>query len=426
MKLAIKIAHCIVLLSLSNTSIAEQTELLTLQTALKIAVLDNPNLAQMQMRSQAMAAIPSQLGSLPDPVISFNALNLPVNTFDLAQDNMTQLQGGISQDIPFPGKLALREQTAVYQAEAAVLDVTEVRWHLLRDVKKLWWTLFYIDRSLEIILANQELLRQFVNIARTKYEVGEGLQQDVLLAQLELSKLLDTDIRLKGARDISCAQLNALLDRSADQAIELDNEFFGALPALLNQSSLFQQAEDSRAMLSAQRKTINAAQLRLDLAKKNYYPDFKVGAFYGGRSDTLSGQERADLLTLKLSMSVPIFAASKQRHAVDQRSSELMQQRYILRDQWNQVRTEISTAYSEFQQTKKQVVLFNSGIIPQARQTVASMLAGYQVNKVDFLNLVRSQITLYNYETQYWKALTQANQALAQLIAVVGNEEIYE
>ena len=426
MKLAIKIAHCIVLLSLSNTSIAEQTELLTLQTALKIAVLDNPNLAQMQMRSQAMAAIPSQLGSLPDPVISFNALNLPVNTFDLAQDNMTQLQGGISQDIPFPGKLALREQTAVYQAEAAVLDVTEVRWHLLRDVKKLWWTLFYIDRSLEIILANQELLRQFVKIARTKYEVGEGLQQDVLLAQLELSKLLDTDIRLKGARDISCAQLNALLDRSADQAIELDNEFFGALPALLNQSSLFQQAEDSRAMLSAQRKTINAAQLRLDLAKKNYYPDFKVGAFYGGRSDTLSGQERADLLTLKLSMSVPIFAASKQRHAVDQRSSELMQQRYILRDQWNQVRTEISTAYSEFQQTKKQVVLFNSGIIPQARQTVASMLAGYQVNKVDFLNLVRSQITLYNYETQYWKALTQANQALAQLIAVVGNEEIYE
>ncbi len=125
-------------------------------------------------------------------------------------------------------------------------------------------------------------------------------------------------------------------------------------------------------------------------------------------------------------MNVPIFAATKQRKAVNQRSSELMQQRYALQDQWNKVRAEISTAYSDFHQAKNQVVLFKSGIIPQAQQTVASMLAGYQVNKVDFLNLVRSQITLYNYETQYWKALTEANQALAQLTAVVGKEEIYE
>jgi len=72
------------------------------------------------------------------------------------------------------------------------------------------------------------------------------------------------------------------------------------------------------------------------------------------------------------------------------------------------------------------VLLFKTGIIPQARQTVASMLTGYQVNKVDFLNLLRSQITLFNYETQYWKALTEANQALAQLSAVVGKDDIYE
>jgi outer membrane protein TolC len=90
------------------------------------------------------------------------------------------------------------------------------------------------------------------------------------------------------------------------------------------------------------------------------------------------------------------------------------------------VRAQISTAYGDYQQYKQQAELFKGGIIPQARQTVASMLAGYQVNKVDFLNLVRSQITLYNYETQYWMALSGANQALAQLTAVVGKEEIYE
>mgnify|MGYP000252802419 CR=1 FL=1 len=414
------------LLVLSSIIHAEQGNLLTLQAALDIAVQDNPSLAQIQARSEAIATIPSQVGSLPDPVISFNALNLPTDTFDTAQENMTQMQGGISQAIPFFGKLALREQAAIYQAEAATHDVTEARFRLLRDVKKTWWAHFYLDRALEIIIANQNLLRQFVKIAQTKYEVGEGLQQDVLLAQLELSKLLDTEIRLTGAIDRAKAQLNALLDHAANQAFKIPQHTQEDLPTLQGESLLFEQAKNYRALLASRRESINAAQSRLDLAKKDYFPDFKVGAFYGGRDDTLAGQERADFLSLKLSMNVPIFAATKQRKAVDQRSSELMQQRYALQDQWNHVRAEISKAYSDFHQTKNQVVLFKRGIVPQARQTVASMLAGYQVNKVDFLNLVRSQITLYNYETQYWKALTEANQALAQLTAVVGKEEIYE
>jgi len=426
MNLPNKATAFFILLVISSILKAEAPNLLTLKSAVSIAVQNNPSLAQMQALSEALAAIPSQVGTLPDPVISFNALNLPVDTFDTAQENMTQMQGGISQAIPFFGKLALREQAATYQAEAATLDVIEARFRLLRDVKKTWWAHFYLNRALDIILVNQDLLRQFVKIAQTKYEVGEGLQQDVLLAQLELSKLLDTEIRLTGAIDKAKAQMNALLDRPANLAFKISEQTQEDLPTLQIESSLFEQAENYRALLTSRRKSINAAQSRLDLAKKDYFPDFKVGAFYGGRDDTLSGQKRADFLSLKLSMNVPIFAATKQRKAVVQRSSELMQQRYALQDQWNKVRAEISIAYSDFHQAKNQVVLFKSGIVPQARQTVASMLAGYQVNKVDFLNLVRSQITLYNYETQYWKALTEANQALAQLTAVVGKEEIYE
>jgi outer membrane protein TolC len=405
---------------------ANEVGFLTLQAAVNIAVQDNPNLAQIQARSEAMAAIPSQVGTLPDPVISFNALNLPVDTFNIDQENMTQLQTGLTQIFPFPGKLALREKRAGHEAEAALHDVKEARWRLLRDVKKSWWKLFYLDRALEIISINRKLLHQFVQIAQTKYEVGEGLQQDVLLAQLELSKLLDSELRLSGARKSVEAQLNALLDHSADQKILLPKIVVESIPILLSEASLFQLADHYRALLASRRESINAARSRLDLAKKDFYPDFKVGAFYGIRDDMPSGQNRADFLSLKLSMNIPIFTATKQQKAVDQRNKELMQQRYALQDKWNEVRAQISTAYGDYQQYKQQAELFKGGIIPQARQTVASMLAGYQVNKVDFLNLVRSQITLYNYETQYWMALSGANQALAQLTAVVGKEEIYE
>jgi cobalt-zinc-cadmium efflux system outer membrane protein len=404
---------------------ADQT-VLSLQSATELAVQDNPDLAQIQARAQAMAAIPSQEGALPDPQLSFNAMNLPVDSFNIKQEDMAQLGFGISQAIPFPGKLALREQAAAFEAEAASQNVTELRWRLLSEVKKTWWLIFYLDHALQIVDNNYTLLKQFVEIARTKYEVGEGLQQDVLLAQLELSKLLDQRLMLNASRNNAAASLNALLDKPANEVVRLPDKVELHLPTLKRENLLYQQAETSRAILEGNRQGINAAQSRLDLAKKGYLPDFTVDASYGARANTPSGIHRSDMLSLNLGINVPIFAAQKQAKAIDQRTSELMQQRYALKDEWNTVRSEITQGYNDYRRAKDQVVLFETGIVPQARQTVASMLAGYQVNKVDFLNLVRSQITLFEYETQYWKAFTEAQQALAQTAQAVGEDAIYE
>lgn len=423
------IFKCIVLtcvLFVCCIAVGADQSILTLQAATELAVKDNPDLAQIQARAKAMAAIPAQEGALPDPQISINALNLPVNTFNLHQEDMTQLGGGISQAIPFPGKLALREQAAAFEAEAASQNVTEARWRLLSEVKTIWWLIYYLDRTLQITDSNYALLQQFVEIARTKYEVGEGLQQDVLLAQLELSKLIDQQLMLKASRRNAAASLNALLDKPANSEVRLPETVALQLPSLKQEILLYQQAETSRAILEGNQLGINAAQSRLDLAKKGYLPDFTVDASYGARADTPSGSQRANMLSLNLSINVPIFAAQKQAKAVDQRNSELMQEKYALQDEWNKVRSQITQGYNDYQRAKDQVVLFETGIVPQARQTVASMLAGYQVNKVDFLNLVRSQITLFEYETQYWKAFSEANQSLAQLSAAVGKEEVYE
>ena len=404
-------------------------QLLTLDSAVSQAVRDNPGLAEIKARSEALAAIPSQVGSLPDPVLSFNALNLPTDSFDLDQEPMTQLQIGFTQSIPFPGKLALREEVSQFEADAANDNIAEARLRLVSQVRISWWTLFYIDRALEIVANNQRLLRQFVKIAETKYEVGIGLQQDVLLAQLELSKFLDQEIKLQGRRRSQIAQLNKLLDQTANSIIFLPETVAKKLPEISTETALYQQAENIRPILMQQYNGVQAARSRVDLAKKDYYPDFKLGGFYGVRSGdnpAAIGGKRSDFVSVKLSMSLPIYTARKQAKAVDQRTSELLKKRYSLQDMKNNVQLQISQATADFQQAKQQVTLFDKGIIPQASQTVASMLAGYQVSEVDFLNLVRSQITLFNYETRYWKALTEANQALAKLIAAVGEENIYE
>lgn len=424
--LSLKVVGWCGLLFAYSFAVHAEPSVLTLQAATELVIADNPDLAQMQARAKAMAAIPSQEGTLPDPQISFNAMSLPVNTFNLHQEDMTQLGVSVSQTIPFPGKLALREQAAQFEAEAASANITEVRQRLLSEVKSTWWLIFYLDHALALVESNHTLLQQFVEIARTKYEVGVGLQQDVLLAQLELSKLLDQQLMLKGSRRNAVASLNALLDKSADRELKLPESVALSLPNVKQEKQLYSVAETSRAVLDSNRQTIHAAESRLELAKKDYLPDFTVDAGYGARANMSDGTRRSDLLSMSVSVNVPIFAAQKQAKAVDQRASELMQQKYALQDEWNKVRSQITQAYTDYHRAKEQFVLYDTGIVPQARQTVASMLAGYQVNKVDFLNLVRSQITLFEYEIQYWKAFSEANQALAQLTATVGQEEIYE
>ncbi len=402
---------------------------LFVQEAIATAVDNNPSLAEMQARYEALAEIPSQLGTLPDPVLSLNALNLPTDTFNLDQEPMTQMQIGISQVFPFPGKLALSEGASEYEAVAAGYSVDEMRLGLIRNVKSSWWQLYFLDRALEIVDSNQDLLRQFIQVAKTKYEVGDGLQQDVLLAQLELSKLIDQKITLIATRRNQAIQLNVLMDAPPGDVLILPQKLSKAMPDIIDENTLYQRAEAARPLLKQIENKINAAQSRLDLAEKDYFPDFKLGLAYGNRSGNNPlprGGSRSDFLSVMLSFNLPIYTQGKQDKAVNQRSLELRRNRHSFQDKLSVVRSEISSATTDYLQARELFVLFESGIIPQARQTVSSMLAGYQVSQVDFLNLVRSQVTLLNYEVQYWKALTEANQALARLVAAVGEEKVHE
>ena len=413
----------------SHAAETSPSVILTEEAAVSIAIRDNPRLAEVTARFQALSEIPSQVGSLPDPMISFNAMNLPADTFNRRQEQMTQLQVGFSQDFPFPGKLNLKEEAAEFDAQAAGFSVEELRLQLIKNVKGNWWQLFYMDRALETVATNQELLRQFIAVATTKYETGKGLQQDVLLSQLELSKLMDQEIQLQAIRRNQEIALNILMDKPATDSIVLQREVSKVMPKIASESELYQKAEAVRPSLREKETQIEAAQSRLELARRDYYPDFKLGVLYGdraGNNPLPRGDERADFVSLQLGVKIPLYFGRKQAKAVSQKSLEVQKNRYALIDERARVTAAISSATTDYLRSSQQYSLYGNGIVPQAQQTVQSMLAAYQVNEVDFLNLVRSQITLFNYELQYWKALSDANQALARLEAFVGEENIYE
>ncbi|NIV17673.1 MAG: TolC family protein [Woeseiaceae bacterium] len=402
---------------------------MTLDDAVAIALHNNPDVAGLQAQAEAMSAVPSQAGALPDPVLSLNAMNLPTDSFDLDQEPMTQLQVALSQSFPFPGKRKLRREAKEHEAQAAQDVLAERRTALTGQVRNAWWQLMGLDRSLEIVDQNQALMRDFVEIAETKFKVGRGLQQDVLLAQLELSRLLDRELRLQGLRGSVQAELNAMLDRPADRAITLPPTPPNTdLPNLPTEEQLLQQAGSERPLIDVHRDLVEAAQKRLDLARRDYYPDFKLGVGYGNRQgfDAFRGTDRSDLMSVMLSVTVPIYTRSKQSKAVEQRTHEISRQKYAFNNTLRTVQAAISRGLAEYHAARDQVELLETAIIPQAQQTVASMLVGYQVNQVDFLNLVNTQITLYNAQINYWESLSRAKQALAKVASAVGVEALYE
>jgi len=402
---------------------------LTEQKAIALALENNPNLAQMQARYEAMKNIPSQVGTLPDPMLTLGAVNFPTDSFDRTQEGMTQIQIGFLQAFPFPGKLSLKEDVAEFEAKAAYYDVAEMRLLLTRNVSNKWWQLFYLDRAIETVNKNQALLKQFIEVAKTKYTTGKGLQQDVLLSQLELSKLINQKIQIVALKATQMIQLNILMDITPRSIITLPKKINFKQPHLLAEERLYQLAIKSRPILQKHKQLISAAKSRLDLAERDYYPDFNVGVTYGdrtGQNPQPMGGDRADLFSIKLGIKIPLYASSKQSYKVKQRISEQFKSKYAYLDESNQVKADIARYITDYRRSEQQRSLFETGILPQARQTVQSMLAAYQVSEVDFLNLVGSQVTLFNYELQFWQSVSQSNQALASIQASIGKENIYE
>ncbi len=395
---------------------------LSLDAAVSLALANNPSLAEIKARAEAMAAVPSQAGSLPDPALSVEMLNLPTDSFDIREDFMTMVDVGFSQTVPFPGKLALKEQAAGLDAEAAAQTVEEARLRLVRDVKLRWWALFYLERTLQILADTETSLRDVIRTVQSRYRVGEAPQQDVLQAQLELSKLGEERLIHVAMHHREAARLNALLDRPPTTLFVLAYGEPQALPEMLAEEQLNQTAEQARPLLNQKRRAVEAAQTRVELAKKDYYPDVTFSAGYAFRDRAPNGENRSDFVRLGVSLNLPVYAGRKQAKAVDQQRSEWLRERYALQDALRKVQADIAATLSDYRRAKDHHALLQYEIIPLAEQTVASLRADFEVGKAAMADLLRATANLRNAEIQAWLAYAQAQQALAKLTAATGQE----
>lgn len=404
------------------------------------AVAVNPELRAARSRVDAARARVAPAGLRSDPMLMAGVQNFPVSEPGFGNDEMTMKMVGVGQTIPYPGKLGLRRRVAGREVEAAGAALVARTRQVARDVRDAYYELAFLDRAMSIVERNRDLLVTFIKVTEARYGVGMAGQQDVLRARVETSRLAESAVGLTEQRHAALARLNAVLDQPSDAPVTLPS-----IPARIahaavadsvrrvhfTSSALGARAADSplppvtelqeialreSPMLRESEAMIAAGAARVELARRDYLPDFDLSIQYGQR-DRLS-----DMVTAVVSVPIPFQKRRKQDAYVAEARSKVAALEAERTARRNELRAEVARLVSELERDRAQLALYVTAIIPQGRASLASATSSYQVGRVEFLTLLDNQATLFNYETEYFRVLTEFARGLAELERIVGRE----
>jgi cobalt-zinc-cadmium efflux system outer membrane protein len=403
----------------AGASVQEPPAPLPLAWCLERAAEANPELAADVASHRAARERIDPAGALDDPRLAYEASNVPVGDLDFRSTPLSGHQFGVRQMLPFPGVLSNREAAARAGARAAAWSVDDRAIALAGGVEEHWAELGFAQRALEITDRNIDLLRQLAAVAETKYRVGTGLQQDVIRAQVELTALLQERLQRAAAIERRAAGLAALLDLPPDLELSRTEDLEDRSP-LPDRERLLLGLEERSPRLRAAAARVEEARRRVRVAELEGYPDFDVGLGYRVRQrvsgDPVDGD---DFLGAGVTIRLPLDR-SKWQARVAERLALLRREEANYRASRAALVSLLRSAFAALERADAEAELLETGLVPQARQSLESSRSGYEVGRVDFLALLDSQVRLLNAELRRVRANADRRQAFAALEAVVG------
>lgn len=408
----------LILIPLSTFAQSEKPPI-KLDQLIEEALQNNPEILAVKKKWEAFKEKVPQAQALPDPMLGFGIISLPTN-FSFRDEDMTMKEISISQMFPLFGKRRLMGEMVEKEAEAVFNEINEKVNKIIKELKSTYFELSYNYRSIEITQRNKEILESFAKVAETQYSVGMGIQQDVIKAHIEVSKMVDELIMLNQKRRALEAKLIALLNRPPESSIGKPEDL-SFRKFSFSIEDLQKMAVEINPTLKGMKKMIEAKQKAYELAKKEFYPDLTLKFAYGQR-DNGPAMKRRDMLTGMMEINIPLFYRSKQNRKVAEVVADLKNVEAQYRAMKNEINSMITDMASMLQRIERQLELYKTGIIPQASLQVSSAMSAYRVGKADFMTLLDSQMTLYKYELEYYQALTGYEKNLANLETIVGKQ----
>ena len=417
----------IIILATLIWGINASAEIIKLDSLVEEAANNNPLIKASTAKWEASAMRPSQEGSLPNPIIGGRLKNVSFSEFTLGEDPRSDIQAFISQEIPFPGKLSSKEKIAELQSQSQRWLSDAVSRKIIADLKEAYFEWSFINKSIEITNRNKELLQKFTKIAEVKYEVGMGIQQDVLKAQVEVSGFIERLELLTKRKEIIETKIKQILNRPLDSPLGEPEEITKS-ELTLTLAQITEATSEQAPVLKSSAEIVDSKEESLELAKKEYLPDFILGATYFNRDG--GNGDLDDIWQVSLGLRVPLYYWRNQKFGVREAALDVSEARENYESTKNSLLFEVKDSYITAITAGKLVELYKSGIIPQSTLSLESAISGYQVGNIDFLTLLNNLITLFNFELEYYEQLTEYQKALARIeeiagVQLIGNDLAY-
>jgi cobalt-zinc-cadmium efflux system outer membrane protein len=385
----------------------------SLQACIDIALANNPEIAGSQRKWEAALQKIPQARALEDPMIGVILDRVETTRFDTFNQN----EWMISQTFPWFGKRGLRGGVETGAATRAEMDWRMKKLEIVAMVKQAYYDLWQAERELEVNGRNQELMRQFVEAARSRYETGQASQSDFIRAQNELAKLAEDRIDRVRQQQQALTDLNQLLRRPPETSVDIGPEVAPAVGELgVSLEQLQAAAADRPELLGVREGAVRSAKAALALAKKGYYPDvqFRVEA------RQLNGQSGIREYDTGVFINFPWLNHGKYKAAIAEARANLDASHDELDAMLVRTAAEVRKLYDGVHTMHHHYDLYTERLIPQQRLAVEAARAAYETGAGGFMDLLDADRMLFDLEMQNLHHAAEFQRLLASLERMAG------
>ena len=383
---------------------------ITAEGLVERVLAENAGLASLRAAVDAARARVVPAGALPDPQVSVDVAPRTVGGFDAPSgvDDDTRVSWSISQAVPWPGTLGLRAAAARKEAAAASESIADLRLRLAATTHSAYAQWGYVHRALAINDTNQDLVDELRRVAEQRYAAGVARQQDVLQAEVELQRLKRQALALERLKRAVRAKINALLNRDANQALPPPR----ALPApedlpvyeALRDLSLAKHPE-----LSQIQRRIAANKDREALARKDFFPDFKL---FGGSRGVMDPSEKR--LYVGVGLSLPLNR-SKYRARLDAAQADTIRLESELAERRAQLLSQLAQAHAAVEEARRGIALYENELVPLSRENLSAARAEYSAGGGSFLDVIDAEKSELNAKLNLARVRADYFSAVADL-----------
>jgi outer membrane protein TolC len=374
----------------------------------------NPQIAASFHAWQASRNVPTQASALPETQFSVQQFSVgsPRPFSGYSNSDFAYIGFGASQDIPYPGKRQLRGRVAEHEADSMEAQTDSVRRAVVGNLKMVYFRLAFIQQTLGVLQRSDELLNQVREASEARYRVGQGNQQDVLKAQLQHTKILQEIAHHHQEEGLLEAQIKQALGRPQESAdIVAETLTVRSLP--YSAAELLQKASEQNPDVHSKQASIRQQETQVELARKNFRPDFNVQYNYEH-----TGSQTRDYYMATFGIRLPNRGRQKAELAEAQENQERARQE--LDGESQRVLSEVQQQYVRATTSEERLKIYSDGLVPQSEATFQSALSAYQSNRQDFESLLSGFLDVLNLDLEYRNELVEHESALAELERLTG------